>query len=456
MALMLGRPRLLLYGSAVVLASAVLIFLAARRGTAGWLAAGVLLMAAAFPERFAELWPFDVWNGALHIVLGTTLVLVAVAWLGRMAAAPAGRSNPLALPQILLLMVALVGIVLRSGEYATLERPIRALARMFIPMLALGVVASSRMSKRQAVAFAGFMVVVGALVALVGLRYPLQLWRSAEAGFLFGSVSHHSFRTISSVGGAGLTAMALAMMLPVALALAMQEKRWWRALWVLCALLYVVAIALSISRTGIIAAICAMLLFGWLNRALLRRRFLVFAAAVAVLVGLVTLVVVNYRDYTNFARVTKFLDPDNASDRLRITSAKAAFEVGSSRPVLGSGIARFYPRDAGNAILVEGIPSARDPHSLYLLALAEMGVPGLLLVLWLVWRPALDFLREGRRADRGTALLLSAFACSALAMGIYSIMSSALFVHFRVATAAWWTVGLGYQFVGTRSETRSK
>ena len=40
-------------------------------------------------------------------------------------------------------------------------------------------------------------------------------------------------------------------------------------------------------------------------------------------------------------------------------------------------------------------------------------------------------------------------------MAAYSVASCALFVHFRVATVAWWTVGLGYQFVQTRPETSS-
>jgi len=455
-ALSLGNPRFLLYGFGAVLLVGGLVLLALRQGTGGWLAAGLLLLAGLLPYRVFILWQPKLLGGAFNLVIAATLALGGLAWLGRMLTQRAGKANGVALPQVLLFVLALAGILLKSPEYFSVDRPLRALLWMFVPMVAFWIVASSRISRREALLLTRVMLGVGAMMALLGLRFPLQLWHAKSAGFLFGSHTAAAFRTITPVGGPGLSAMILGMMLPVALALAMEDGRWWRRLWTFCALLFVVAIAFSINRTGIIACICSLVFFGWLNRRVLRRRMLVVALTVAVAAGLVTVAVLNYRHYTNFTRVTRFLDADNSSDRLRITTARAAFEVGSNRPVLGSGLGRFYPRDVGPVVLVEGIPTARDPHSLYLLALAEMGVPGLVLVLWLVCRPMLDFLRERRRADFRRALLLSAFAASLLAMDVYSIMSCAVFVHFQVATVAWWTVGLGYQFVQTRPETTSE
>jgi O-antigen ligase len=447
LALAAGRPVLLEFGLLAVLVLSGLIVLAARAGTAGWLAGAVLLAAGALPDRIYRLWQPFALGRAFDIVVVAVLVCGALVWLGRMLVQGSPKPAGLALPQAVVLVIGLAGLAIHAGDYADLDPVWRGMVRMFLPMLGFWVVATSRLEERRALMLVRLLLAVGAAMAILGLRWPLQMWRNPSASGLFGATGRWGFRTMTPVGGPGLSALALGMMLPISLAMAMLDKRWLRPVWALCALGMLAGVAMSVNRSGIIACLAAVLLFAWLNRGFLRRRLAVTAAVLVVAAAMVTGLFLAYRQYTPFARLARLVDLDSPSDRLRWYSARTALAIGSARPVFGSGIGRFYLRDRSMApMLVEGAPTARDPHCLYLLGLAEMGIPGLLAVLWLVIKPLADLLRARRTAGAQHAILLAGFSAAALAMMSYSVTSCALFVHLRMAIVAWWTVALGYQF----------
>lgn len=424
-----------------------LVVLAIRDGTGGWLAAGVLLVAGALPTRVFAAWQPQTLGRSFDIVAVVALGCVVLAWLGRMLVRSGGRANSLAMPQAALLALAVGGVAIHAGDYADLDPVFRALVRIFVPMLGFWLVATSRLENRQALMLVRVLLAVGALLAFLGLRWPLQLWRNPHASFLFGAQGVWAVRTITPVGGPGLSALALAMMLPIALAMAMLDSKRLRSLWLGCALAMLAGVAMSVNRSGTIGCGAALMLFVWLNRRLLHKRAVVVAAGLAVAAITVAGLVVMYRHSTNFARLTRVVNMDSPSDRLRWSSARVAFEVGARRLAFGGGVGRFYPRDwTMRQLMIEGGASARNPHCLYLEGFAEMGIAGLLVVMWLVGKPLYDFLSERRRASSQHAVMLSAFACSALAMMMYSALSCALFEQLRVAIVAWWIIGLGYQF----------
>jgi len=447
LALTVGRPIWLVYGLLAVLVLSGLMILAARAGTAGWLAGAVLLAAGALPDRIHRLWEPLALGRAFNIVVVSVLVCGALVWLGRMLVQGSPKPAGLALPQAVVLIIGLAGLAIHAGDYADLDPVWRGMVCMFLPMLGFWVVATSRLEERHALMLVRLLLAVGAAMAILGLRWPLQMWRNPSASALFGTAGGWGFRTMTPVGGPGPSALALGMMLPISLAMALLDKRSLRPVWALCALGMLAGVAMSVNRSGIIACSAAVLLFAWLNRGFLRRRLAVMAAVLVVAVVMVTGLVLAYRHYTPFARLVRLVDLDSPSDRLRWYSARTALAIGSARLLFGSGIGRFYPRDGSMApMIVDGGSSARDPHCLYLLGLAEMGIPGLLAVLWLVIKPLADLLRARRSASAQHATLLAGFSAAALAMMSYSVTSCALFVHLRVAIVAWWTLGLGYQF----------
>ena len=90
--------------------------------------------------------------------------------------------------------------------------------------------------------------------------------------------------------------------------------------------------------------------------------------------------------------------------------------------------------------------TARDPHSLYVMALAELGAVGLVIVLIIAAKPMRDFMRAFRTArDPEAKALLSAFTTAAFMIALYGITSSSVAVGFRLAYFVWALIGLGYQ-----------
>jgi O-antigen ligase len=450
-ALVAGQPIFLLWGLLAVAALGALAVLAAREGTAGWLPAAVLLVAALLPARVFDLWQPRALGRSFDIVVVAALACVGLAWLTRMLVQGSAKTNRLAMPQVALLLLALGGVAIHAGDYGDLDPVCRGLIRMFVPLLGFWIVATSRLESRHTIMLVRVLLAVGALVAFLGLRWPLQLWRNPHASFLFGAHGVWAVRTITPIGGPGLSALALGMMMPVAIAMAMLDSKRLRPLWVACAFAMLAGVAMSVNRSGILGCAGAVMLFAWLNRRLVRRRPALVLAALGIAAVMVAGLVVVYRRATNFARLMHVVDMDSPSDRLRWSSARLAFEVGARRLVFGSGVGRFYPRDwSTRPLMIEGRTTARDPHCLYLEGFAEMGIPGLLVVIWLLGKPLYDFTSRRRNAGARQAALLAGFAGSALAMMMYSVTSCAVFGQLRVATVAWWIIGLGYQFWWSR------
>jgi len=288
-----------------------------------------------------------------------------------------------------------------------------ALSYVFIDVLDLlliPVVYGAINSRRDAyVIIAGFLV--GAIVtALYGFSHPLSA-SAAQAG-----------RFSSAAGDANQTAadLAAALMMAAGLGLVAARSAGLRLLVLAAVPLSFIGIIASLSRSGLLAlgaALLAGVLFGGRWRGLAGRLLLIGAV-----------VVVGYFVFIASAGRASRVTSSNSTGRSTIWTV--AWRMFEANPVLGTGTGNFQTAaplylvrpgstPAGNLIITTPEPT----HNVYLQMLAELGVPGLILLLAVfvggiavMLRAAHIFERLGQRelefATRCTILALIAYLAS--------------------------------------------
>ncbi len=192
----------------------------------------------------------------------------------------------------------------------------------------------------------------------------------------------------------------------------------WRSAWIACLVLppVLLAFALAQSRSAI-AGVAIVLLAVWL-RPILRARKLVRGALLSAAV-LLSLLGIWRAVRTSHAGTSVALD-------IRVELAQVALRMTRDQPVFGVGVGRFVTVSrryisAHAAALYAFAPAGQNAHNNFLQVMAELGLPGFFLFLWLVIPPAWPPRREDPGSPPSSALAFSA--------GIAAFLVSALFGH---------------------------
>ncbi len=204
------------------------------------------------------------------------------------------------------------------------------------------------------------------------------------------------------------------------------------------------AVALTGSRGALVAAAAAFLLV--LLLAPIPRRILGTAAAVAVVAGLIFLpsglkarvgLPTSSADSQQVAVVQK---GSASALRGRESENLAALEMFRDYPIFGVGPGNYplYYLDYSEQIGLDPRLEQRQPHSLYLGALAETGIVGavaLLAILWLALRGA--WRARQRLAGRDALMAEGIF------VALVTFLVAALFLHLSYPRYLWLLVGFG-------------
>lgn len=180
---------------------------------------------------------------------------------------------------------------------------------------------------------------------------------------------------------AGLTsnpndlALMLNLILPLCIALLLASNRaGLRILLVSIACLLVIAIVATFSRAGFLTLMVSGLTYLWLLRKRAERSWLIAAAILALLA--LPMMPSGYVD--RLTTIVNIEDDPSHSAQTRLEDMKAAARLGFANPFMGSGIGM-------NAVAMNKLrdESWTEVHNVYLQYLVELGLPGLLLFLWL-------------------------------------------------------------------------
>lgn len=268
--------------------------------------------------------------------------------------------------------------------------------------------------------------------------YSLFGWKMGNSVF--------SARPNQAIG----TAIAIAGLLSLAMPVALHVQKAGRSLigrlaYFLCPWFILMGIALQASRL----AAATVLLFLFLTTGTAKKGR---ALRVAALASLFILIFVGYSFVGYFFE--RYTVLRNASTATRAQAAVVGMRIFADHPVLGTGIGIVYPRAqatilASATVDVKGLgekimvykewATLPDPHDVYIMWLAEIGLAGaigLLILFWVVIRYGRRVMREARATGVDDTLFRSA-VWSLVLICVQMLGASFLLNNNRIAILIW-------------------
>jgi probable O-glycosylation ligase (exosortase A-associated) len=185
--------------------------------------------------------------------------------------------------------------------------------------------------------------------------------------------SRHYLQSGFFLGDGNDFALSLNVVVPLCLFLLLDSKQWLlKGVWAGALVILVAGNVLTKSRGGTLA-LAAMAVYYWLGS---DKKFQTAAIGAALFVLILSFAPASYFERMNMINI------EEESAASRVTAWKVATQMALTYPILGVGAGHFgvkyglefHPKDA-----LEGEMTA---HSLYFLALGELGFPGLAVVLF--------------------------------------------------------------------------
>jgi probable O-glycosylation ligase (exosortase A-associated) len=219
-------------------------------------------------------------------------------------------------------------------------------------------------------------------------------------------------------------ALSLNVALPFCVYLLFESRKWYQKMfWCGGLLLLVMCIVLTKSRGGTIALV-AVGLYYWIKS----NRKVRMAALVAVVVA----IVLAMAPASYFSRLSQIADTQEGSAEGRILAWTAATQMAMSNPLFGVGAGNFATSYGAFYKTRDDVPW-QTAHSVYFLALGELGVPGLMVVLAFVFgnlaanRKLFKELRQRPSTTASEINLVVAMSASVLAFAAGGAFLSALY-----------------------------
>lgn len=443
----LGDPRLLAGAGILLLAACVgalagydpKLAIAAALGLAfvllalGDLAIGVACFAFL---TFVELAPLGGPAVSFAKVAGLTL---AISWLAVIAAE--GSLDRL-LPHRHPMMTAALGLFLAWAALSLLWAEDSAQALTSVGRYALNIavipIAFTAIREPRHLRWVAIGLIAGAVVAA---GYGLLVVPGADGA---GSTPAADLnRTRGTIGDPNELASVLVvgLVMSVTMALGAARSTIGRGVCIAAALLCLTAIFTTVSRGGIVALATAIIAAVALagprrGRMMLAASLLVVAAA-----GY-------FAFFASQSQTDRLTNADGGSGRTDIW--KVGWRMVEDKPLTGVGAGNFEISSI-HYLLVEPGAIERDEyivdqpavaHNLYLEILADLGIPGLVLMLTVILISLLAAIRAARVFDRfgddGSALL-----ARAVAVGLLSILAADVFLSAEFGKLLWLLLGLG-------------
>jgi O-antigen ligase len=235
---------------------------------------------------------------------------------------------------------------------------------------------------------------------------------------------------------------ALVILAPLALYLARryQQRRWW-----LCALLFLAAVASTVSRTGIVMFVVVALVFLWLRPRETRRFWpAIFPALIAihfVLPG--TLGAVKQSFFPAGGLIAQQKASANTSGSGRLADLGPALTEWQAEPVLGQGYGTQVVNDNARGI------QANIFDDQWLGTLLATGAVGFFGWLWFFVRVVRRCAAEAKRDDSERGWLLTAIAAGVAALGVGMVTFDA-FAFIQVTFLLFILVGLASALLAER------
>ncbi len=240
--------------------------------------------------------------------------------------------------------------------------------------------------------------------------------------------SYANFRPEAKIlGDANYFSMAAMLALPIGFYWYLAEtRRNYRTLLLVLLLPNAAGIAVSGSRGGLLALMAFMAFAAWRSRKMAQLLLLV-----ALLVPPMLAIPRN--------PITRMLHPDTADKQaalVRLETWKAGLRMSFQHPITGIGLGQFKPKLADYT----GKPNlAKLAHNTYLEIAAELGIPCLLLYLWLLWETYRGFERIRRIAFQLDDHLSFNFA-TGLQGGLLGYLVSSFFLSAEYVKFFWFYV----------------
>ncbi len=188
--------------------------------------------------------------------------------------------------------------------------------------------------------------------------------------------NRHYISSGAFLGDGNDFALSLDVIIPLCLFLLLDARKViFRFAWIGALLVLVAGVVATQSRGGTIG-LGAAAFYYWLKS---NRKFQTAGLASVVIVLILALAPGAY-----FDRMSSIGDTQEGSAQGRITAWNAAFRMAVDRPLTGVGPAHFGVKFGTEYRPADYVGSGMTAHSIYFLALGELGFPGLILVISLI------------------------------------------------------------------------
>ncbi len=257
----------------------------------------------------------------------------------------------------------------------------------------------------------------GVFMALVGVHVLI----AALNPVLFTSPDERNYIASGSFLGDGNDfALSLVIAAPFCLFLFLTAKAWQKPVWAFALLVVVACVVLTQSRGGTLG-LGAMGIYYWLKSAK--------KVQTGVMIVVVTSLIAALAPGAYFTRMNQIGDTQEGSAAARLMAWGVAIKMATDNPLLGVGAGNF-PTKIGNEYRTPQVPGGgMTAHSVYFLALGELGFPGLVVVLYFIIANLMANRRlskEVRERHGPKAIELQLLASSSAAMISFSVAGAFL------------------------------
>ncbi len=343
---------------------------------------------------------------------------------------PDAREAPVARPYLGLALMAVLSIAVAPSKGGAATEVLRLLSVVVLYLAAYAVIRDRRVLLRM----------TGAVLISLAVPTAVALWQFAHGGStVIGEVGRSSGTFLHPDPFGIFLGFMAAFLLPLAITKSVPHR------WMIVLALPLVGLALisSYTRTGWVG-----FLFGVAVLAFVRyRRLLVIGPLVLVLVAAAVPSTVHRFSDLNAGR-TQY-GPGN-SLRARYDLWRQNLPKVAHNPVLGNGFKSIVEDTTGTAGPAQGgvnIAQGAHSHSDFVRAVVELGVPGLIFFIWLLFGSVAACSRSVKRATAARDPALTALSLGALAAtSTYVLMSfdSNLMTQVAVSGTLWTVAALGH------------